>query len=148
MLYQLDLRLQEITQKMVPFGGISIFVFGDLMQLKPVMGNWIFQDPRHEDYLQAHLTEPRWQKFKCLVLEKNHRQGKDKQYADILNRIRIGQQTDEDKKILESRVRKKGHEDLKETVLFIGGKRKQCADLNNQYINCQLQENELLKIKS
>ena len=26
MLYQLDLRLQEISQKFIPFGGISIFV--------------------------------------------------------------------------------------------------------------------------
>ena len=32
MLYQLDLRLQEITEKVgMPFGGIAIFAFGDMM---------------------------------------------------------------------------------------------------------------------
>ena len=32
MLYQLDLRLQEIKEKIgVPFGGVSIFCFGDIM---------------------------------------------------------------------------------------------------------------------
>ena len=34
MLYHLDLRLQEITEKIgVPFGGTAVFVFGDPMQL-------------------------------------------------------------------------------------------------------------------
>ena len=33
MLYQLDLRLQEIKQKIgVPFGGISVFLFVDILQ--------------------------------------------------------------------------------------------------------------------
>ena len=39
MLYMLDLRLQEITERVnIPFGGVAIFVFGDIMQLKPCMG--------------------------------------------------------------------------------------------------------------
>ena len=126
MLYQLDLRLQEITQKNVPFGGISIFVFGDLMQLKPVMGNYIFEDPRHEDYIQSHLANPRWQLFDCLILEKNHRQGKDKAYADLLNRVRVGKHTEDDIKILEERVRSSNHKDVLNADLYIGGKRKQC----------------------
>ena len=38
-LYQFDLRMQEITEKIgVLFGGIAMFAFGDMMQLKPVMG--------------------------------------------------------------------------------------------------------------
>merc|ERR1712081_27611 len=42
MLYQLDLRLQEITEKVgVPFGGLAIFAFGDMMQLQPCMGRYI-----------------------------------------------------------------------------------------------------------
>ena len=39
MLYQLDLRLQEIKEKIgTPFGGVSLFCFGDILQLKPVCG--------------------------------------------------------------------------------------------------------------
>ena len=138
MLYQLDLRLQEITQKYSPFGGVSIFVFGDLMQLKPVMGNYIYEGPRHEDYLQSYLANPRWKMFDCMVLEKNHRQGKDKAYADLLNRVRVGQQTEDDIDVLKGRVRSKDDKDLTEANLFIGGKRKQCYELNKQYVFHQL----------
>ena len=51
--------------------------------------------------------------FQCILLEKNHRQGKDKMYADLLNRIRVGSHTEEDLEVLESRVRLEGHDDLK-----------------------------------
>ena len=96
MLYQLDFRMQEIMQNQKPFGGISIFVFGDLMQLKPVMGNFIFEKPYQKEYEMLHRCNPRWKLFGCIILEKNHRQGKDKGYADLLNRLRIGNETEED----------------------------------------------------
>ena len=35
MLYQLDLRLKELKEKYdVPFGGVAVFLFGDLLQLR------------------------------------------------------------------------------------------------------------------
>ena len=37
--------------------------------------------------------------FQSIILENNHRQGKDKSYADILNRIRVGVKLDEDMKV-------------------------------------------------
>ena len=47
MLYQLDLRLQEITGRMgVPFGSIAIFAFGDMMQLTPCMGKYNHDEAR------------------------------------------------------------------------------------------------------
>jgi hypothetical protein len=45
LLYQLNLRLQEIKQNDKIFGGISVLLFGDLMQLKPVLAKWIFEKP-------------------------------------------------------------------------------------------------------
>ena len=45
MLYRLDLRLQEITERVgIPFGSIAIFAFGDMMQLRPVMGRFICEE--------------------------------------------------------------------------------------------------------
>ena len=149
MLYQLDFRLQEITQKEVPFGGVSLFVFGDLMQLRPVLGKFIFDDPVLKEYQETHLCNPRWQMFECTLLEKNHRQGKDKSYADLLNRIRTGSHTEEDMEILETRIRKKGHPDLETAELFIGGKRKQCSILNEEYIFHKIKDSgKLFKINS
>ena len=40
MLYMLDLRLQEITMKEIPFGGIGVICFGDLMQLREGFKNF------------------------------------------------------------------------------------------------------------
>ena len=42
--------------------------------------------------------------FSSILLTSNHRQGKDKTYADLLNRVRVGQQTDEDMDLLRTRV--------------------------------------------
>ena len=115
MLYMLDLRLQEITQKDIPFGGIGVICFGDLMQLRPVMGKFIFEAPKNvADFSEAHLLDPRWQMFQSLILEKNHRQGADGAYADLLNKIRIGAHSDEDLAPLRERIRPLGHKDLKD----------------------------------
>ena len=49
--YQLDLRLQEIKEKpRVPFGGVVLMCFGDIMQLRPIMGSYIFQRPKGENF--------------------------------------------------------------------------------------------------
>ena len=76
MLYQLDLRLQEITEKVgVPFGGLAIFAFGDMMQLQPVMGRYICDIPINIDFRMTYRIESRWHMFASLTLEVNHRQG-------------------------------------------------------------------------
>merc|ERR1711911_347224 len=135
MLYMLDLRLQEITERIgVPFGGISVLTFGDMMQLKPCMGRYIFETPINKEFYITHKLQPRWEMFKPLILKINHRQGNDKIYADMLNRIRVGQQTEEDMKMLKSRTRRKGHKDLKQVDLFITGKRKEAAKINKNYL--------------
>ena len=105
MLYQLDLRLQEITEKVgMPFGGIAIFAFGDMMQLKPCMGRYICDEPYNQEFHVVHAIDPRWKKIESLILEKNHRQGNDKDYADLLNRVRVGKQTKEDIALLSERA--------------------------------------------
>ena len=136
MLYQLDLRLQEITGRVgIPFGGIAIFAFGDMMQLKPCMGRYICDEPINKEFKITHSIQPRWKLFKSLILEKNHRQGNDKPYADLLNRIRVGEQTNEDINLLKTRVRPANHPDLKKASLYIVCKRMDCAKINAQYLN-------------
>ena len=58
MLYQLHLRLQEIKQSSLLFGGVAILFFGDMMQLKPVGGTWIFQPPQGANFRASHLLLP------------------------------------------------------------------------------------------
>ena len=135
MLYQLDLRLQEITEKVgIPFGGLSIIVLGDMLQLKPCMGRYISEEPLNKEFRATHALAPRWEMFSSVILEQNHRQGKDKPYAELLNRIRIGEYTQEDIDLLKTRVRPKNHPDLKSASLFILCKRKACTETNMKYL--------------
>ena len=73
--------------------------------------------------------------FKVLNLEVNHRQGNDKVYADMLNRIRIGNLTVEDISKLNSRVRHKDHPDVRDASLYIVPTRKACARYNKNYLH-------------
>merc|ERR1711978_157316 len=58
LLYMLEFRLKEITGKLdTPFGGIALFVFGDLMQLPPIMGKMVFQDPSNKELAPMKLSE-------------------------------------------------------------------------------------------
>ena len=47
------------------FGGLSILVLGDLFQLKPVHGSFIFDTRKPESHL--------WQNFDVAILTTNHR---------------------------------------------------------------------------
>ena len=87
-------------------GGLAVFMFGDLFQLEPVKGRYVFEKPSDKEHAMAFELRDLWQMFTVVILEENHRQGEDKSYADLLNRVRVGQLTDEDIKVLKGRVRK------------------------------------------
>ena len=147
MLYQLDLRLQEITEKVgLPFGGLAIIAFGDMMQLKPVMGRYICEEPINMDFKMTYRIQSRWNMFDSLTLELNHRQGEDKPYADLLNRIRVGKQTQDDLDLLRTRIPPEKHPDLKTADLHLLCKRKDCAKLNLSDMNKL--EGKMIKIKA
>ena len=135
-LYRIHLRLQEITQIKQDFGGINVYLLGDPAQLKPVLGRYTFSEPNCPDYKMEYGdgTDSLWRRFKVINLEENHRQGNDKDYANMLNRIRMGQHTKDDIEKLKTRVRKIGHKDLK-GALFISAKVKPVASFNEKAIN-------------
>ena len=97
----------------MPFSGLAIIAFGDMMQPKPCMGRYIFDEPINLEFKITHAINPRWKMFQSLILETNHRQGADKPYAELLNRIRVGEQTQQDLDLLKTRVRDAKHPDLK-----------------------------------
>ena len=98
MLKFIHLRLQEIKCNNLLFGGINIITVGDLHQLKPVMGQFVFEDYRN-DY--GPLATNLWtQNFKIYELTDIMRQKDDKQFAQLLNRLRIGTHTKNDIRLL------------------------------------------------
>ena len=56
MLRFIHLPLQEIMGNNLIFGGVNIIAVGDLYQLKPVMGQFIFEDySRNSEPLATNL---------------------------------------------------------------------------------------------
>lgn len=118
LLYQLNLRLQEVKCNNLDFGGVAMFMFGDILQLPPVKAQFIFLQPKCSDYHYAFHLASLWESFEVINLVKNHRQGEDKVYADLLNRIRVGLATDHDFQLLQTKVRPQGHPDLEDSNAF------------------------------
>ena len=121
MLYNLDLRLREITMVDDVFGGVSVFVFGDLYQLQPTVAKYPFEEPSNKEHARAFVLRNLWRLFTVISLEENHRQGEDKVYGDLLNRVRTGSQTEEDVALLKTRVRPKDDPSLDKNALHIYG---------------------------
>ena len=103
MLYRLELRLCEIFMSEDHFGGKIVIFVGDPLQLKPVKARYIFSNPSCQRYSPMFHMDSLWEKFKSIVLKTNHRQGSGTDWCQILNRARVGELTNEDKEILESR---------------------------------------------
>ena len=133
MLYLLDLRLREVKQVPdVVFGGVSVFLLGDILQLRPVLARYIFEDPSSERFKLAFLILSLWKMFKVVILRTNHRQGEDKEYADILNRIRTAEFTEDDLKALETRVRPLNHSDIPINALVVTSTNKEVNQINEE----------------
>ena len=47
---QISNRLKDIKGSSLTFGGVSIVAIGDLFQLQPVMGGYIFKHMDNNDY--------------------------------------------------------------------------------------------------
>ena len=103
-LYKLDLRLRELKQINQVFRGVAVFLLGDPAQLPPVREREAHEKPSSSEYHLAYGdgSHSLWRSFNTIVLTENHRQGNYKTYANILNKIRIGEQTEQD---IESDVR-------------------------------------------
>lgn len=100
----LDLRLQQIMGTQKPFGGTSLITVGDLFQLKPVFDQWIFQNSKNG---YTPLASNLWQEhFKMYELSEIMRQKDDKEFAELLNRLREGKHSDKDIETLKGRILK------------------------------------------
>ena len=78
----------------------------------------MWSTPRSEEYLQAFLVNSHWEQFAVVSLEENHRQEADRSFADMLNRVRVGLQNDEDLNMLQERVRPEDHSNLKGALVI------------------------------
>ena len=114
MLRYIHLRLQEIKSNNLPFGGVNIIAVGDLYQLKPVMGQFIFEDYKTN---YGPLATNLWtQHFKIFELDEIMRQKEDKKFAQLLNRLRIGNHNKDDIYLLKRTKKENKHLENKPSI--------------------------------
>jgi ATP-dependent DNA helicase PIF1 len=99
---KLDAIAKAIRENKKPFGGIQLILSGDFLQLSPVKDTWVFLTKEWENLI-----------LRPFVLEIPYRYD-DTSFFELLQRIRIGDLTEQDYKILKSRV--KAHEKVQEIL--------------------------------
>jgi ATP-dependent DNA helicase PIF1 len=93
LLTKLDTIAKTIRKNDRPFGGIQLILSGDTLQLNPVKDIWSFQtDVWSELNLQPFIFEVPYRYT-------------DTKFFELLQRIRVGAQTEEDYKTIRGRVR-------------------------------------------
>ena len=135
-LHQLHFRLsKDIKQNDLPFGNVAIICFGDLLQIKPVSGPFVFKMPSNPVFQLNDCQDSLWKKFKTIELKTNHRSGEFAEYANLLNRVRTGDHTEEDIKLLETRVIKRNSSEIEKEAIFCSGENKLVDEYNTVHLN-------------
>ncbi len=116
MMDAIDATLRRIRKNSMPFGGVQLFVIGDLFQLSPVIRN----DELHilKQFYEGifFFNSHAWQRSDSVTLELNtvYRQ-ENPLFVEILNNIRLGIKKAKDLEILNSRH----HTDIKDEQLLL-----------------------------
>ncbi|WAR27348.1 LOW QUALITY PROTEIN: PIF1-like protein [Mya arenaria] len=102
MLLTIHRLLCDIMGNDQPFGGVSIVAVGDLLQLPPVLQKAVYSLPSDP---MASIYGSLWtNQFQIVELTEIQRQKNDVVFAELLNRVRVGSHTEEDIKLLQSRI--------------------------------------------
>ena len=97
-------RLQQLMGTKEVFGGLSVIAVGDLYQLKPVGDKLISLDlEKGASSLGRNLWKELFTMYELVVVD-IMRQKDDLAFAQLLNRLRLNEMTEEDKQKLQTRV--------------------------------------------
>lgn len=100
MLLWIHLRLQAFKENKELFGGISVIAFGDLFQLQPPEGFYVFHDDDRFP-MPLHIWRSH---FLCFCLTHNFRAQRDPAFTGLLQHIRLGLLSAGDIDLLQGRV--------------------------------------------
>jgi len=102
----IDFRLRQAREEIAPFGGVQVVMFGDLYQLPPIVSD----SELHKYFVDNHggfhfFNANVWksQEFEKHELKEVFRQ-KDEEFKNLLNAIRVGENSSEIMSLINSRV--------------------------------------------
>jgi len=104
---KMDTICKKIRRSNLFFGGIQMVFSGDVLQLLPVFNQIQTKMDMSIDtrlIVESQLFHNMFNKKNIIVLKENFRQKDSKAFVDLLNRLRIGQHTDEDIRLLKTRL--------------------------------------------
>ena len=64
--YKLHMRLSEIFQSEDKFANIGIVMVGDILQLAPINGRYIFEKPTNEHFAPYYEVDSLWHSFEVM----------------------------------------------------------------------------------
>ena len=129
----IDTCLQQLTGTKAVFGGLSVIAVGDLYQLKPVGDKLICLDLETGS---SSLARNLWKElFAMYELVDIIRQKDDLDFAHLLNRLRLNEITEEDKKKLQTRIVDHDTGDYPKDVLHLFAENKFVNQHNNKILS-------------
>ena len=94
--------LWEIFGTRKEFGGLHVITVGDFFQMCPVRDSYVFKDNENE---YGPLSTNLWKCFFYVYsLTEVMRQREERQFCEVLNRLCIGELTEDDHRIFMSRI--------------------------------------------
>lgn len=104
--------LKQVRESWEPFGGLQVVLFGDFLQLPPVV--------KFDEMVDAHFCfeSYAWQEgqFQPFVLKESFRH-KDASFLELLDRIRTGQMEDQDVDLLYERCEVGDQDGIQPTII-------------------------------
>ena len=113
---------------------MCVLIFGDPLQLQPIRAKFPWNDPYDEKHKTAHALSPLWNLFQPILLRTNHRQGRDLEYSNLLEKIRTGQAGEEEFEILRKHVVKRGDKSIPSTCVSVFSGNAQVNAKNSQIL--------------
>ena len=92
--------------------------FGDLLQIRPVSGPFVFEEPANRSFCLCDSFSQLWKLFKSIKLETNHHSGEFGRCADLLNIDWIGEPSPEDMELLNYSCFPRNIADLPKEAVF------------------------------
>ena len=125
----IDLSLKKNRNSNKPFGGVQIILFGDVMQIDPIVG-------ADDEVMQKFYPGPFFfnsnsfskDDFKQLELTKIFRQS-DKTFVDLLNKIRMNKVDNNDLDLLNKRLVE--YENTPKETIILAPTNRKVDDINN-----------------